>query len=167
MCPSWVGCAPCFFHLVSQSPTTCHVYLSNSWVSSCSFPVWASVLTFHVPMLMYSLPRIFFPEAPPVAYLSPPPWCSTEGAVLVSPGDDRAGIDNGVVFISCSVSWAGKPGGAHPSPGCWPQPISPVTWWIALALDTWPLSSHGALPSWSLTSMKFVRPVMLCRHHGF
>ena len=35
-------------------------------------------------MVMLSLPRIF--DNAPVAYLTPPSWCTAEGAVLVDPG---------------------------------------------------------------------------------
>ena len=44
-------------------------------------------------MVMMSLPRIF--DDAPVAYLTPPSWCTEEGAVLVDPGGDRSGVAYG------------------------------------------------------------------------
>ena len=67
-----------------------HLYLSISCVSSWSFPAAPSVLVFHVPMVMLSLPQIF--DDAPVAYVTPPSWCMAEGAVLVDPGGDRLGM---------------------------------------------------------------------------
>ena len=63
-----------------------HRYLSISCVSSWSFPAALSVLVFHVPMVMLSLPRIF--DDALVAYLTPLSWCTVEGAVLVDLGGD-------------------------------------------------------------------------------
>ena len=77
-----------------------HLYLSISCVSSLSFPAALSVLVFQVPMVMLSLPRIF--DDAPVARLTPPSWCTAEGAVLVDPGGDR----NGCVLSSHGKSWA-------------------------------------------------------------
>ena len=54
----------------------------------------------HVPDV--SLTRIF--DDAPVAYLTPPSWCTVEGAVLVDPGGDLSGMVCLLVFI-------------HPSPG--------------------------------------------------
>ena len=67
-----------------------HLYLPISCVSSWSFPAVLSVLVFHVPMVVLSLPRIF--DDAPVAYLTPPSWCTAEGAVLVDPVGDRSGM---------------------------------------------------------------------------
>ena len=58
------------------------MYLWISCVSSFSFPAAFGVLVFHVPLVMLSLPRIL--DGAPVAYSTPPPWCTAEGAVLVS-----------------------------------------------------------------------------------
>ena len=55
------------------------LYLSISCVSSWSFPATLSVLVFHVPMVILSLPRIF--DDAPVSYLAPSSWCTAEGAV--------------------------------------------------------------------------------------
>ena len=41
-------------------------------------------------MVMLSLPRIF--DDTLVAHLTPPSWCTAEGAVLVDPGGDRSGM---------------------------------------------------------------------------
>ena len=56
---SSVVVSPKFFQLISQSPRMFHMYLSISCVSSWSFPAALSVLVFHVPMVMLSLPRVF------------------------------------------------------------------------------------------------------------
>ena len=58
-----------------------HLYLSISCVSSLSFPAALSVFVFQVPMVMLALSRIF--DDAPVAYLTPPSWCTVEGEVLV------------------------------------------------------------------------------------
>ena len=52
-------------------------------------------------MVMLSLPRIF--DDAPVAQLTPPSWCTAEGAVLVDPGGDRSGM---VWLSSQGESWA-------------------------------------------------------------
>ena len=44
-----------------------------------------------------SIPRIF--DDAPVTYLTTPPWCTAEGAVLVDPGGDRLGMVWLLVFI--------------------------------------------------------------------
>ena len=75
-----------------------HLYLSISCVSSWSFPAVLSVLVFHVPMVVLSLPRIF--DDAPVAYLTPPSWCTAEGAVLVDRSGDRSGMEWLLVFIT-------------------------------------------------------------------
>ena len=61
-----------------------HLYLSILCVSSWSFPAALSVLVFHMPIVMLSLPQIF--DDASVAYLTPQSWCTAEGAVLVYPG---------------------------------------------------------------------------------
>ena len=141
----------------------CQRYLSISCVSSSSFPDVLSVLTFHVPTLMLFLVRSLF--GPPVAYLSPPPWCAVEGAVLVDPGDDRAGMGWMVVVIHAVC--LGQKSMAEPVPlHAGPQPISSNIWWLALVADTWPLSS-----SWNPSVLagdfivEVIRPVMQCQHH--
>ena len=101
LCPSSVVVSPKFFHLISQSPRMFHLYLSISCVSSCSFPAALSVLVFQVPMVMLSLPRIF--DDAPVAHLTPPSWCTAEGAVLVHPTDP---VWYGCVLSSHGESWA-------------------------------------------------------------
>ena len=68
LCSSAVIVSPKFFHLISQSPRVFHLYLSILCVSSWSFPAAFSVLVFHVPMVMLSLPQIF--DDAPVAYLT-------------------------------------------------------------------------------------------------
>ena len=87
-----------FFRLISQSPRMFHLDVSISCVSSWSFSAALSVLLFHVPMVMLSLPRIF--DVAPVAYLTLPSWCAAEGAVLVDPGGDRSGMVWLLVFIT-------------------------------------------------------------------
>ena len=67
-----------------------YLYLFTSCVSSWSFPAALSVLVFHVPMVMLSLPRIF--DDAPVACLTHPSWCTAKGAVLADPGGDRYGM---------------------------------------------------------------------------
>ena len=69
-----------------------------SRVSSWSFPAALSALLFHVPIVMLSLPQIF--DYGHVAYLTPPCWCTAEGAVLVDPGGDRSGMVWLLVFIA-------------------------------------------------------------------
>ena len=64
-----------------------YLYLSISCLSSLSFPAALGILMFHVPMVIFSLPRIF--DDAPVAYLTPPLWCLAESTVLVDPGGDR------------------------------------------------------------------------------
>ena len=59
------------------SPKMFHLCLSISCV-------------FHVHKVMLPLPRIFYDA--PVTYLTPPSWCTAEGAVLVDPGGDRSGM---------------------------------------------------------------------------
>ena len=85
-----------FFHLISQSPRMFHLYLTFSW----SFPAALSVLVFQVPMVMLSLPRIF--DYAPVACLTPPSWCTAEGAVLVDP------FATDLVWYGCLLSSRGK-----------------------------------------------------------
>ena len=102
LCLSSVVVSPKCFHLISQSPRILHVYLSISCVGSWSFCPALSVLWFHVPMVMLSLPRIF--DDVPVAYLTPPSWCTAEGAVLVDPGGDRSGTVWLLVFITWWVT---------------------------------------------------------------
>ena len=58
LCPSSVVISPNFFHLISQSPRMFHLYLSILCVISWSFPAAFSVLVFHVPMMMMSLPWV-------------------------------------------------------------------------------------------------------------
>ena len=64
---------------------------------------------------MLSLPRIC--DDAPVAYLTPPSWCTVEGADLVDPGGNRSSM----VWLCVVIAWwvLGKvqPDGAHPSPG--------------------------------------------------
>ena len=76
-----------------------YLYLSISCVSSSSFPAALSVLVFQVPMVMLSLPLIF--DDAPVAYLTPPSWCTVEGGVLVGPGGDRSGM----VWLLVVIAW--------------------------------------------------------------
>ena len=67
---SFVVVSSKFFHPILQSPRMFHLYLSISCVNSWSFPAALSVLVFHVPIVILSLPRIF--DDAPVAYLTPP-----------------------------------------------------------------------------------------------
>ena len=92
-----------------------HLYLFISCVSSWSFHAALNVLVFHVLMVMLSLPQIF--DDAPVAYLTPPSWCTVEGAVLVDPGGNRSGMVWLLVFIRWCVTDKVQPDGAHPSPG--------------------------------------------------
>ena len=85
---SFLSCYFAIFHLILQSPRMFHLYLSIS--CSWSFPAGLNVLVFHVPVVMLSLPRIS--DEAPVAYLTPPSWCTAEGTVLVDPGGDRSGM---------------------------------------------------------------------------
>ena len=92
-----------------------HLYLSISCVSSWSFPAAVSVLVFHMPMVMLSLPQMF--DDAPVAYLTPPSWCTAEGAVLVDPSGDQSGMVWLLVFITWWVTGKVQPDGAYPSLG--------------------------------------------------
>ena len=56
-------------------------------------------LVFQVPMVMLSLPRIF--DDAPVAYLTPPSWCTAEGADLVDPGGDQSGME----WLCVVIAW--------------------------------------------------------------
>ena len=67
-------------------------------VISWSFPAALTVLVFHVSIVM-SLPRIF--DDAPVSHLTPPSWCTAEGAVLVDPGGDRSGM----VWLFVVIAW--------------------------------------------------------------
>ena len=89
LCPSSVVVSPKFFHLISQSPRMFHLYLSILCVTSWSLPAALSVLVFHVPMVMLSLPWIF--DGAPVAYFTPLSWCMAEGVILVDQGGDWYG----------------------------------------------------------------------------
>ena len=60
-----------------------------------SFPAGLSVLTFHLPTEMLSLPLIFFNVGTPVASCH-----LTVGAVIVIPGCDRSGINVLLVFFN-------------------------------------------------------------------
>ena len=90
LCPHTVVVSPKFFHLILQSPRMFHLYLSISCVISWSFPAAISVLVFHVPMVMSSLPWIF--DDAPVQCFTSPSWCKAEGMVLVNLGGGRASI---------------------------------------------------------------------------
>ena len=76
-----------------------HLYLSILCVSSWSFRAALSVLVFHVPMVMLSLPQIF--DDAPVAYLTPLSWCMMEGVVLVV----RDGDLSGMVWLFIFITW--------------------------------------------------------------
>ena len=104
-----------FFLLISQR--IFHLYMSISCVivSSWSFPAALSVLVFHVPMVMLSFPRIF--DDAPEAYLTPPSWCTAEGAVLVDLGGNRSGMKWLLVFIIWWITGKVQPDTARPSPG--------------------------------------------------
>ena len=65
-----------------------HLFRSILFKSPSSLPAALRVLTFHVAMVMSSLPR----SLAPVAHVSFPPWCPTGKAVVV-PGRDRSGMD--------------------------------------------------------------------------
>ena len=151
LCPSSVVVSPKFFHLISQSPRMFHLYLSISCVSSWSFPAALSVLVFQVPMVMLSLPQIFADA--PVAYLTPPSWCTMKGAILVDLGGDRSSM----IWLFIVIAWwvIGKvhPDGAHPSPsrtrGCWVH--------CGTLPSIWPFSSN----------YEDICPVMLCWHQLF
>ena len=96
---SSVVVSPKFFYLISPSPRMFHLYLSISCVSSWSFLAALSVLVFQVPRVMLSLSRIF--DDAPVAHLTPPPWCTAKGAVLVDPGGDRSGME----WLCVVIAW--------------------------------------------------------------
>ena len=76
-----------------------HLYLSILCVSFWSIPAALSILMFHVPMVMLSLLRIF--NDAPVAHLTPPSWCTAEGAVLVDLGSQRSGM----VWLCVVIAW--------------------------------------------------------------
>ena len=76
-----------------------HLYPSISCVGAWSFPAAVSVLVFHVPVVMLFFPRIF--DDAPVAYLTPPSWCTAEGAVLVDAGGDLFGM----VWLIVVTAW--------------------------------------------------------------
>ena len=63
------------------------------------FPEALSVLVFHVPLVMLSLPRIL--GGAPAECLTSPSWCAPEGAILVNPGGDRSGM----VWFLVVISW--------------------------------------------------------------
>ena len=88
MWPPSAEISPDVFHLFSYNPMMRHLYRSISCKSSSTLPAALTVLTFHVAMVMSSLPR----SLAPVVHLSFPPWCPTENAVVV-PGRDRSGMD--------------------------------------------------------------------------
>ena len=71
-------------HLISHNP---HLYLSISCESSSTLPAALRVLTFHIAMVMSSLPR----SLAPVAHLPFPPWCPTGNTVVVL-GCDQSGM---------------------------------------------------------------------------
>ena len=52
-----------------------------------------------VPMVLLSVPRIL--DSAPVAFLTPPSWCTAEGAVLVNPGGDRSVM----VWFLVAILW--------------------------------------------------------------
>ena len=110
VCPSAVVVSPKFFHLISQSPKMFHQYLSSSCASSWRSPAAPSVSVFHV-LLVMSLPRIL--DGAPVACLTPPSWCTAEGAVLVNPGSDRFGR---VWLLSCHVDSSARYNLTEPIP---------------------------------------------------
>ena len=87
-----------FHYLISQSPRMFHLYPFISCTSSWSFPASLSVLVFHVPLVMLSLPWIF--AASPVAHLTPLSWYTVEGVVLVDLGGDWSGMVWLLIFIT-------------------------------------------------------------------
>ena len=103
LCPSFAVILPKFFHLISHSPSMFQLYLSISYVSSWSFPAALSVLVFHMPMVMLSLPRIF--DDAPGAYLTPLSWCTAERAVLLDLGGNQSGMVWLCLFSSHGESW--------------------------------------------------------------
>jgi len=141
ICPFSVWCSATFFHLVSQRPTMCHVYLFMSRVGSLCFPVCTKVLTFRVRIIVLFRPQILTDGVPSVAYLSPLHWWETKGSVLGYPGVNRSDIFIDAISISSNVSWALTPGGAHPSVG----------------LTTAEILHIGELP-WSRTRSHWVHP---------
>ena len=96
--------SPMIFHLILQGQSMFHYYVSISRVSSWSFPAALSVLVFHVPMVMLSLPRIF--DDAPVARLTPPSWFTAEGAVHVDKGGDRSGILGGFSHVDSRAKYS-------------------------------------------------------------
>ena len=149
--PSSVVVSPKFFHLISQSPKMFHLYLFISCVSYWSFPAAFSVLVSQVPIVMLSFPRIF--DDAPVAYLTPPSWCTAEGAILVDPGGDRSGMVWLFVVIAWWVLGKVQPDGAYPSPG-----RTRGRWVYCGTLPLiWPLSSY----------YEYISPVMPCWHQLF
>ena len=72
-------------------PRMFYLYLSISCVSSWGVSSAGSVLVSNMPMVMLSL--LWTLDGAPVAYLTPPSWCTAEGAVLVDPGGDPIRYD--------------------------------------------------------------------------
>ena len=70
----------------------CQWYLSILWISCSSLPADIRVLTFQVPIEMFSLPLIFLTFETRVAHLSPTPQCPLVCAVIFNPGCSRSGI---------------------------------------------------------------------------
>ena len=71
--------------------------------SSWSFLLSLSVLVFHMPMVMLSLPKIV--DDTPVACLTPLSWCMTESVSLITPGSDQSGMVWLLVSQGQSTIW--------------------------------------------------------------
>ena len=125
------------------------LYLSISCVSSWSFPAALSV----VPNAYGDVVSSTIFDDAPVAYLTPPSWCTAEGTVLVDPGGDRSGM----VWLCAVIAWwvLGKvqPDETHLSPG------RTRGRWV----------HRGTLPPiWPLSSCyEDIRPGMPCWHQLF
>ena len=87
---------------------------------------------FQVPIVMLSLSRIF--DDAPVAYLTPPSWCTAEGAVLVDPGGDRSGV----VWYGCVLSSHGESWAKYNLT----EPIPLQAEHVAVEPPIWPMSSY-------------------------
>ena len=171
LCPSSVVVSPKFFYLISQSPRMFHLYLSISCVSSWSFPAAVSVIVFHVPMLMLSLPWRIFDDAP-VAYLTPPSWYMAEGTILVDLSGDRSGMVWLLVLITWWVMGKIQHDRAHPSPRWthWTTGWNPSAH-LALFFTLWkyPPSYAVTTPAISPITCRLVegRSISFTRHYKF
>ena len=89
-----------FFSISSHTIQRCSTCIGPSHTSSSTVPTALWVLTFHVAMVISSLPR----SLAHVAHLSFPPWYPTGNADVV-PGCDQSGMYTGYSIIRCCHWW--------------------------------------------------------------